>query len=463
MKSRRTYLLRCAFCALFTFAGLTLSFAQETVGIDWDAPVNLTDFERELEFYKEHHISFLIVDQSLTVEQASLLDTAQVPFLLRLDNKFLTSMQFQADSVSLRESINQRSTLYDSSLAFKGIITFSHSYTPDNFKIDGVNLYTIQADSLKASGTVSNFIDTAVFLDSENTSAASIYSFKQKLKAHNTIIVDSNWLTTVFEEFPDFKRSFLVEGGINTDIIPLPKAPGERPLIHWSILVLVILWGSLAVNVATNPTYLETIPRYFTSHRFFVDDIMSYRERSSASAIFLLFQHALLGGLVTYILAKIFISPVGLDALYFQLPYLGIMGQNYFSLFVLTGILILAVELIAVLWIYLPNKEMTHFNQALNLFTWIFHLDFIIVTLLVTAYFAEWGSTFIVILSILYLLIWFSSFNITALGASKRLGMNRNAYLIKTIVLHTVISIVLLVLLFSFDALWDVIGLVVSV
>lgn len=463
MRSRRTYLLRWAFCALFTFAGLTLSIAQEKVGVDWHIPANLTEFERELDLYKDHHISFLIVDQSLTVEQASLLDTAQIPFLLRLDNKFLTKIQFQADSLSLRESIEQRSILYDSSSTFKGIIAFSHSYNPDDFSVGGVNLYAIQADSLKASDTVSEFIDTAVFLDPENTSASSIYSFKQKLITRGSIIVDSNWLTTVFNEFPDFKDSFLAEGGITPGIIPLPKTPKERPLVHWSILILILLWGSLAVNVATNPTYLETIPRYFTSHRFFVDDIMSYRERSSASAIFLLFQHALFGGLVTYILAKIFISPVGLEALYFQLPYLGIMGQNYFSLFVVTGVLILAIELMAILWLYFPNKEMTHFNQALNLFTWIFHLDFILVTLMVTAYFAEWSSTFIVILSVFYLLIWFSSFNITALGASKRLGMNRNAYLIKTIVLHSLITILFLSFLLSFDTLWDILELVISV
>lgn len=463
MGNRRTYLLRWILCALFTFSSLNTVFAQHSVGIDWDAPKNLIEFEQELSFYKQHNISFLIVGSSLTDEKIALIDKIQIPYLIRLDNKFLTKNEFTADSVSLVKSIQQQAARYDSSSAFKGVIAFSHSYTPDVFNIEKVSMYKIQADSLKAFRGDNDLLDTAFFLDPKNDSPSSIHTFKQKLATNPVLIVDSNWLATVFDEFPGFKRSFLAEGGINPDIIPLPKAPGERPLVHWSILVLVILWASLAVNVATNPTYLETIPRYFTSHRFFVDDIMSYRERSSASAIFLLFQHTLFGGLVTYILAKIFISSIGLEALYVHLPYLGIMGQNYFSLFVLSSVLILAVELIAVLWIYFPNKEMTHFNQALNLYTWIFHLDFILVTLIITAYFAEWSSTLIVVLSVSYLLIWFSSFNITAFDASKRLGMSRNFYLFKTIAFHSVVSGLLVALLIIFDGWWDLMGLVTSV
>ncbi|MEP5835641.1 MAG: hypothetical protein ABJ383_16575, partial [Balneola sp.] len=219
----------------------------------------------------------------------------------------------------------------------------------------------------------------------------------------------------------------------------------------------------LAVNVATNPTYLETIPRYFTAHRFYVGDIMSYRERSSASAVFLLFQHAIFGGLVVYILSKIFISDTGLEALYHHIPYIAVMGKNYFSLFVLSSVLVLIVELIALIWLYVPNKEMTHFNQGLNLFTSIFHLDFIIVTAIVTGYFGDWNTTLISFLALSYLLIWFSSFNITAFDASKRLGMHRNSYLFKTIGLHTLVSGALVVLLVVFNEWWDILKLAVSV
>jgi hypothetical protein len=125
---------------------------------------------------------------------------------------------------------------------------------------------------------------------------------------------------------------------------------------------------------------------------------------------------------------------------------------------------VLVVEMIALFWLYFPNKEMSHFNQALNLFTWIFHLDFILVTLLVTVYFSGWSASFLAgILAITYVLIWFSSFNITALDASKRLGMHRNAYLFKTIGLHTLISGASVAILLFFNGWWDVLRLAVSV
>ena len=126
--------------------------------------------------------------------------------------------------------------------------------------------------------------------------------------------------------------------------------------------------------------------------------------------------------------------------------------------------MILVVEMIALFWLYFPNKEMSHFNQALNLFTWIFHLDFILITLLVTVYFSGQSTSFLAsILAITYVLIWFSSFNITAFDASKRLGMHRNTYLFKTVGLHTLISGVLVILLLIFNGWWDVLRLAVSV
>jgi hypothetical protein len=93
----------------------------------------------------------------------------------------------------------------------------------------------------------------------------------------------------------------------------------------------------------------------------------------------------------------------------------------------------------------------------------MFHLDFVFGTLIVTAYFADLSVTLIIILVIMYLLIWFSSFNITALGASKRLGQSRNSYLFKTIGLHTIVSGLILGLLISFDGWLELLKLVVSV
>lgn len=442
--------------------GYSISYAQKKVAIDWEKPADSEAFIRELDFFSNHNVSHLLVNHPLNKNEIAALDSSGISFFVKLENKFVTGSQFISNSDQYLESISSAKTYYDSSSAFNGIVAFSQSIiSSDVLPNNGI---------LEIKGNTVYWVDTnsqplfSVFITS-NSYAKNLSRFKKQLiNSELNLLLDGEWYRSVLAQNADLKSTFEGTSGMDPATIAVPDIPEQGPLIHWSVLVLVLLWISLAVNVATNPTYLETIPRYFTAHRFYVDDIMSYRERSSGSAVFLLFQHAIFGGLVSYILAKIFISDTGLEALYFHLPYLAIMGKNYFSLFVLTSVLVLIVELIALIWLYFPNKEMSHFNQALNLFTWIFHLDFILVTLMITVYFSGWNTSFLAsILAITYVLIWFSSFNITALDASKRLGMKRNSYLLKTIGLHTLVSCALVILLVSFDGWWDVLKLAVSV
>jgi len=444
------------------FFGLGISThlnAQTKVGVRWEIPDENSQVNNQLVFLSAHHIDLIIIDQIPTNSQALAFEKLNIPFIVDLNNQFLSEKDFNIRSGQLIADVKSTSSRFDSLVTFSGIVAFKHSTPFHSLKNVFSEDFIQQGDSIIKSNRT-----FAKFLPALKVDYKSILHFKSLLdQDFSYLIINFEWLKSTFEEYPEIEDLFLAKENLSSDLIPLPKSPKNKPLVHWSIIVLLLLWISLAVNVGTNPTYLETIPRYFTAHRFFVDDIMSYRERTSASAIFLLFQHAVFGGLVTYVLVKLFISDIGLEALYYHVPYIAVMGQNYFSLFVLSAVVILLVEMIALLWIYIPNKEMTHFNQALNLFTWIFHLDFIFATIIVTAYFAEASSYFIVILSISYLLVWFLSFNITALAASKKLGMNRNAYLIKTIVLHTIASIITIILFIVFNDWWDVLELITSI
>lgn len=476
MKTRRTYLLRWTLVVFFIFCNITISYAQKYVGVFLEASDDLEIFTEELSVVKQNNISFVILDHPLNDDQIDRLDQFELYFFINLNNSFISAKEFENNSDKFIGNIKENYIRYhESSSFFSSVIAFSHSSIDKkeywDKRLPGLNdsslvqAYEFKKDSIKSITHDYHGQKVIKVFEASEATEKSIHNFKYELEQADQLVVVSNeWLKSSIEKFPNLKKAFLEDGEIDSALIPLPKIPNQLPVIHWSIVVLIGLWISLAINVATNPTYLETIPRYFTAHRFYVDDIMSYRERSSGSAVFLLFQHAIFGGLVSYILAKIFISDTGLEALYFHLPYLAIMGKNYFSLFVLTSVLVLIVELIALIWLYFPNKEMSHFNQALNLFTWIFHLDFILVTLMITVYFSGWNTSFLAsILAITYVLIWFSSFNITALDASKRLGMKRNSYLLKTIGLHTLVSCALVILLVSFDGWWDVLKLAVSV
>jgi len=462
VKTRRTYLLRWVLFVFFLIFGHSLSYAQKKVAVDWEKPADSEAFNRELDFFSNHNVSYLFVSHPLTEDEIASLDSIGISFFVKLDHKFVTENEFINNSDQYLKSVNDAKAYYDSSSAFNGIIAFSQSVIAPNvlpsaeiLEIKGNTVYSVNIHSQPLF---------SVFETSDSYAENLSRLKKQLINSELNLFVDGEWYRSVLTQNADLKSTFEGTSGMDPTTIAVPDIPDQTPLIHWSVLVLVLLWISLAVNVASNPTYLETIPRYFTAHRFFVDDILSYRERSSASAVFLLFQHAIFGGLVVYILTKIFISDIGLEALYYHIPYIAIMGKNYFSLFFLSTLLVLFVEMIALFWLYFPNKEMSHFNQALNLFTWIFHLDFILITLIVTVYFSGQSTSFLAsILAITYVLIWFSSFNITAYDASKRLGMHRNSYLFKTIGLHTLVSGALVVLLVVFNEWWDILKLAVSV
>ena len=459
MKAIRSNTYRFVICIFFGLCITAEVKAQTNIGVRWIIPDNNAQLDEQLTFLKAHHIDLVIVDEIPSSDQALAFERFRMPFIIDLGNQFLTEEDFGIRTNQLLADAGSIANQFDTLAAFSGILAYKHSFPTDSLR----NLYSghfiQQGDSILRN----NQLLGKVLVFSKND-VRSLHQFKDKLEQKLPyVIVDYDWLKNTVEIYPEIKSLFLAKENLDPKSFPLPKAPEQQPSSRWSVIVLLLLWISLAVNIGISPTYLETIPRYFTAHRFFVDDIMSYRERSSVSALFLFFQHAVFGGLTVYILAKTYISNIGLEALYHHVPYFSILGQNYFSLFVLTTILILIVELIALIWLFVPNKEMTHFNQALNLFTWIFHLDFILVTLMITAYFAESNSLFIGLFAILYLLVWFSSFNITAFAASKKLGMNRNSYLRKTILLHTIVSLGVLTLTIVFNGWWDVLELVINI
>ncbi len=448
--------------------------AQSALGVVWNPPPNDIQASNEIAFFRQHTAELIIMNYPQRDYVLAELNRQGVPYIMDTSLEFVTTSLLDAGSQTLEqqiEDIYRNERRFD---AFEGILLFSHSQSYDE-RFESILTELIGSTGLNDSirfterfrDQLRRLDDRSVlgeFYEPAQAGPASLKAFKETISGTGgLLIVDHLWLREATNQFPAFGTALKEAGSLHEAIIPLPEIPGETPVFHWSVLVLLLLWISLALNINLNPTYKETIPRYFTAHRFFVDDILSYRERSSISAVFLLFQHAVFGGLVTYIMAKTFISEEGLRALYHYTPQMAVAGRNYFSLFMLGSILVFVVELIAVAWIYLPNPSLTHFNQVLNLFTWIFHIDFILVSLMVVLFFAGASATTLSIFTVFYVVFWFASFNITALDSSKRLGMLRTSYLLKTILLHTVAAMLLIVGLAFFNDWMEILDLVVSV
>lgn len=474
MKSKSKYLCLFSGLLLWIFFASDLISAQTSLGVVWNPPPNELQASDQLRTLKSYSTKLVILKKPRNPYILAELNRLGIPFIIDAGNEFYTASKFSDQKDAIFRQVSQIHSANREYASFLGILIFSHSHThSDSFKStfrslvqasnlgDSLSFYEFKNNQL---GNLSEGKKKGSFFLSQKPGAESVHKFHDLMgNAGDLLIVEYSWLKNTLGDFPDIEQALQNSASLNEAVIPLPKLPEETPLLHWSVIVLLLLWISLAVNIVISPTYKETIFRYFTSHRFFVDDILSYRERSSLSATFLFFQHAFFGGLVAYVMAKTFFSETGLEALYSYIPAVGITGQNYFSLFVLASLAVLLIEVIAIAWIYIPNPSLSYLNQALNLFTWTFHLDFLLVTLIVVLFFAGSSPIVLSVLSVLYVVIWFSSFNTTALDSSKRLGMNRTRYLFKTIALHTLAFALVVAFLLIFDGWKEVLDLVIHI
>jgi len=244
---------------------------------------------------------------------------------------------------------------------------------------------------------------------------------------------------------------------------PLPADSPDPPFMNWSVVLLLAIWGSFALHYRFQPIYSQSMIRYFTNHTFFVTDVIENRLRNILPGLYLLIQHALLTGLFVYACAEVVVSPPGLKVLSHHFPGLMIIGTPLFSLF-LTGILTAVIlQTLSVIWIYLANKNLTSFSQILNLYSWPLHLNLIVVTFLIVFNQVGFDEIWIFILSALFILIWFFSFNIAAIDSSKFLDDGRFYFLTGTIGVHIILMLGALIYLLNTPSLLEPLLFAISI
>lgn len=259
------------------------------------------------------------------------------------------------------------------------------------------------------------------------------------------VLMDWYWYSDAIVEYSFIAEALQVAATEGSSILSGFNLQEDSESNNWPIFVLVLIWLSLGVHLNFNLTYRSLIPRFFTFHRFFVDDIMRYRERSAASGVTLFIQHTFFSGLVFYALAKHFISAKGLEAFYFHYPILGLFGQNYFSIFIIIVVVSLAITFLHLFWLYIPSKSLKHFSQIINLYSWMFHLDFIIGSILLINVLTGGSTGWIAFLGTLFILVWAFAFILAAYDNSKYLINGKFRYLFITVGIFIVVTIGLIV------------------
>lgn len=255
------------------------------------------------------------------------------------------------------------------------------------------------------------------------------------------LIIPAPWFFTQLESRGELRFLFqdYSEGGQVT--LPLPAQTQAPPPVNWSIILLMLILGSFAVHLRYQPMYAPSVIRYFSNHSFYVADVYEHRLRNVMPGFYLMIQHAIITGLFALICAEIYLSSQGFAVLDHHFPGLMVFGANIYSLFAAGLIIAVLVQAVSLLWIYFTNWELTAFSQVLNLYCWPLHLNLIVVTLLVVLHQVGLNGMITAILSALFILIWFFSFNIAVIDSAKFLSttISKVIFLTLTAGIHLII------------------------
>lgn len=323
---------------------------------------------------------------------------------------------------------------------------------PPRFSFYSVNVSPDNLDAYRSSA-YTRFIPSN---DDRQTLLALQQILEAKSELDNSIIeIPAGWFFERLESQPELSRVFLAHTEGRYLSFPLPAETQDRPGINWSVFFLFLIWITLLVHLKFLPLYAQSLPRYFLNHTFFVADVMENRIRTSMSGFIILIQHAFITGLFFYVSAEILISPAGLDVLERHAPYLFFLNDPLLSLFFAGLLTALVLQVISVTWIYLLNRKMHFLSQALNLYSWPLHINFVVVTLLVVLNQTGTAELWMASLSILFAVIWFLSFNVAAIDGIRFLPANQVTYFFLTVGLHTVIIGLLIWLVFYTPSVYE--------
>ena len=478
MKVKATYLFVLVFA--FLFCGIaSKAEAQPSLGIIWHSPTDTSEAVNQLHMYEKYGIEYIQLQHPVHTEVLGLLRSSPLTFIIQLDKAYLTLSEIRSQQNILLQEYGEIVDLYRSNLNVAAIGLLKNSQT---FHTDFMDGFTPIIDSLSIQSNKEFYFysnkDWYYFRTPEEPFATlypdSVFQrkdiitfdeqFHEKTEQNSELIffMTSKWFDEALNSYPEFSESLLMYKNNYEWQIPLPESEKSDSPQNWMIILLVLLWVCLAILFKFLPYLRPMLMRHFLAHRFYVDDILHYRERALTGGISLMSLHAVFSGMVFFIIAKSSISEAGLEAFFHHLPVLAIAGPNFASLFIIGVIITLIVQAIALLWLYLPAKNLEHFSQAVNLYACTFFLDYLTVTILVTLFVTGSGLPYILSIGTLFIVIWYAAFNLSAIDISRNLGPQKSIYLLLTIGLHTVISVGLIILLFTSTSWIQVIDLAIS-
>lgn len=494
-------ILRFLFVALLLLGvSQTELYGQSTLGVAWDIPGDIDSANTQLQQFHELGISILEIDSPPTSEVWNQIDSLGFNIYGNLNINFPITHTFAQPDSSLVTQIEKNATSYLSQSSVKAIGLFNYGsvYNPAfwkaavsfaekikqakkldlyhrsratpltdssvvSFSIVDVPVTPKNFDSLPVSPTNT---DSYFYYDPSNQMKPFVRPFKSFVLAvnqskNNTIFVDSGWLLMMIEEHPQFTDILQSLSSKSEMVFPLPNenipTPDNTAL---PMVLLLLVWGTVALHYNSSPLYRKSLFRYFTAHKFFIDDIFKRLIRSPVPAIIIILQNALLLSISTFAIFSILLSPIGQQAFFYHFPRISIVGNSPMSIFLWTFLLVSLLSFLSIIWLYISHKKIKSFTQIATVFAWPLQLNFLFCTGAITFFLAS-GSGSATLFTILALLLFLISYIFTALDIS-RFVRSKTKYLFKTIIPYTIIIAGLLGWLFTYDQWMDAVTLALN-
>lgn len=285
----------------------------------------------------------------------------------------------------------------------------------------------------------------------------------RSLESENSLIIlPAEWYFQQVESLPEIRTVFASYFDEEPVRFPLPAQKTSSPDPNWPVILLFLIWAGFLLLFRLQPFYADSLFRFFFSHSFFVSDIMGNRIRSGTTGLILMLQHLFITGLLFYTAARAVLSDLGVQALSYHFPYLFITGYEIASFFAAGILLALLYQCIAVIWIYYLNKKINFLSQVLVLYSWPFHINLLLVSLLVVLTQYNSSVSFVWIIGGFFFFTWFLCFNLTAVQTARYLHRLKPLNLLLTVGLHTLAAVMLLLFLLYYPGIRDPLLLALS-
>jgi hypothetical protein len=448
--NRTCRLTRCILIILILISVLPAQ-AQRHFGIIWDPPAGEREAARELFGYQQLGIQSLMIEGILDIGILDVLHGFDFEVVINVPQEYLTATELKKKRTASTDLVIRHVEYYRNLDFVNGLIVYSNSQVNssrfasrasaiirearissdkpllhinrntrhrfgDTAHPDGVILHLSEPDlhSL-AVPAADDVIPIAGFIWQPDN-GFDIRLFQDMLRVTRPagdvpVYLNGQWVETHLGD--GLEEALVLFAGDSDAVLPNPRIPAADPQVNWDIVLLILIWISFAVHYAFFPNYNKSLFRFFSNHKFFIEDIFEKRIRFPSTPVYLNLQAAAMFGLFFYTLFTFHISAAGLEALRYYLP-IPVWVHTGIFFFAAGFIFKLIYSTVMTFWVFAPSLDTQWLSPAAATYIWPQQILLPVITLMITIDAAGGPAGLFNIMAVLFLLIWLTSYYIAA-------------------------------------------------